>query len=347
MININKTPKSLYLTSAAFCLRPRDLAFYSDNIKKKPVLGDVIIGQITSIGQHSKLENKSGRIHNIHRGTIGIFVFGSRYAPDHYEAVLPKKLTQSVDLIARSGLVGKVRMKNSLIKQPTRVKVLGYLTDKDGNVINTTDKPTAKPKQSVKKAKRSKMILVCGTSMNSGKSYAAANICQGLSLIGKKVRGSKVTGTASLKDILNMEDMGAEIVSDFTYLGYPSTYMLAKRKLMKIFDDLDLKYANNPSKYWVVELADGILQRETAMLIQDEDIRKRIHKLVFCATDAFSMIGGLSTLKNKFNLRPDVISGLCTVSPLHIMEFESQNDENIPILDSSETNIDFIKKHLL
>jgi hypothetical protein len=33
------------------------------------------------------LENASGRIHVIHNGTKGIFVFGNRYAPD-YSGVL-------------------------------------------------------------------------------------------------------------------------------------------------------------------------------------------------------------------------------------------------------------------
>jgi len=62
--------------------------------------------------------------------------------------------------------------------------------------------------------------------MNSGKSLTAAAICWALSAMGHKVRGCKVTGTASLKDILHMEDAGASPVADFTYFGYPSTFLL-------------------------------------------------------------------------------------------------------------------------
>jgi hypothetical protein len=36
--------------------------------------------------------------------------------------------------------------------------------------------------------------------------------------MGKKVRASKITGTASLKDILLMNDAGANPYADFTYL---------------------------------------------------------------------------------------------------------------------------------
>jgi hypothetical protein len=105
--------------------------------------------------------------------------------------------------------------------------------------------------------------------------------------MGYDVRAAKVTGTASLKDILHMNDAGAESFADFTYLGYPSTYMLPETDVINIFDRLDLKYANNPKKFWIVELADGIAQRETAMLLNSPDVQARIDKLIFCANDAF------------------------------------------------------------
>ena len=75
------------------------------------------------------------------------------------------------------------------------------------------------------------MILVCGTAMNSGKSMAAVACCWVLSSLGYNVRASKVTGTASLKDILRMNDAGASHYIDFTLLGFPSTYMLNKSQL--------------------------------------------------------------------------------------------------------------------
>ena len=131
-----------------------------------------------------------------------------------------------------------------------------------------------------------------------------------------------------------MEDCGAEHIADFTYLGHPSTYMLPKEDLLDIFNKIDLKHANNPSNYWVVEFADGIIQRETAMLLNMPEIRSRIHKIVFCAQDAFGAIGGVKLLKEKFNLVPNAISGVCSSSPLAIRELREFSD--IPILHSAE-----------
>ncbi|MBN2656551.1 MAG: hypothetical protein JXR86_05780 [Spirochaetales bacterium] len=341
---MKKIEKGYIFTSGAYALKNSQIKFYTD-VEKKPEIGDVVYGEISHIGQHSSLENKSGRIHKIHNGTRALFVFANRYAPDYYEAFVSEAYTPEVDLLARSGLIGEVKTKNSLIKDPSRVKILGYLCDEEGNVINTRDFPAIAPKKKDKTFPRAKMILVCGTAMNSGKSVAAASICWALSKMGHTVKGSKVTGTASLKDILHMNDAGADSFSDFTFLGYPTTYMLEEGEIIGIFNDIDLKYANNPQNYWVVEFADGINQRETEMLLRHPEVRKRIHRLVFCANDAFGAIGGIEYLQERLDLVPDLISGVCTSSPLHMRELGKVT--SIPIFDSMNINIGEIRERIV
>ncbi len=332
-ITNKKITKGFIFPSSALTIRPSQVKYYRF-VDKSPLPGDLVYGKVNRIGQHSSLENASGRIHMIHDGTKAIFVYGNRYAPDYYEGVVPEKMMDEVDLIARSGVIGIVRTKNSLIKDPTKVQVLGYVCNENGNVINTRDFPLLKARQSVKKLPRARMILVCGTSMNSGKSMAAAACCWALTSMGYNVRASKITGTASLKDILHMNDAGANPYADFSYLGYPSTYLLPQEKLLDIFNQLDLKHANNPRNFWIAELADGIIQRETAILLNALEVTSRIYKLIFCANDAFGAIGGLRTLREKFNLIPDAISGICSSSPLHIRELSSFT--NIPVFNSAE-----------
>jgi hypothetical protein len=279
---MKKISPGYIMPSAAYTITKKHVKFY-DFMDKQPEVGDVVYGRVTRIGQHSELENKSGRIHIINDGSKGIFVFGNRYAPDFYEGFVPEAMQTDVDLIARSGVVGRITTKNSSIKDPTRVRILGYVCGDDGTVVNTRNFSLVKPKQLIKKTNRSKLVLVVGTSMNSGKSTSAVACCWALSTMGYKVRASKITGTASLKDILYMQDAGAKVVNDFTHFGFPSTYMLDEGDLLHIFNHLDLKFGNNPNNYWVVEIADGVLQRETNMLLKSEDVRSRIHRLVFAA----------------------------------------------------------------
>jgi hypothetical protein len=344
VVEMNKIKKGYILTSAAVTIRPSRIKCYQ-KLERNPEPGDLVYGKISRIGQHMTLENVSGRIHAIHNGTKAIFVFGHRYAPDYYEGFVPQSSCSQADLLARSGVIGVVKTKKTLIKDPTRVDLLGYVCNADGQALNTRQFPLITPRCKEKKRPRYPMILVCGTAMNSGKSMAAVACCWVLSSLGHNVRASKVTGTASLKDILHMNDAGASHYTDFTLLGHPSTYMLEEPDLLNIFNTMDLKYANNPKNFWVVEFADGIIQRETSMLLQSDEVRSRIHRLIFCANDAFGAIGGLEVLKNKFNLIPAAISGICSSSPLHIRELAAFTD--IPVFDSSNPEPQFLSKLLI
>lgn len=341
---MKKIKQNCIIPSAAFSV-PKSRIKQYELRDKAPEVGDLIYGEVSLLGQHLELESTSARIHSIYDGTCAVFVFGNRYAPDYYEGFVPQCLGKTVDLLARSGLVGEVRCKNEMISDPTQVRVLGYVCDNEGKVVNTRDYVLIRPRQKSSTGKRAKMILCVGSSMNSGKSFAAAACCYALSSKMKTVRAAKVTGTASLKDILLMEDCGAQHIADFSYLGFPSTYMLEHEVLMRIFSTIDLKYGNNPQNYLVIEFADGLLQRETAMLLHEPEVRKRIHKVVLCAQDAFGVYGGLQLMRERFDLVPSAISGICSSSPLAIREMREFTD--LPILNSAnrdfQTIYDIIK----
>jgi hypothetical protein len=330
---MSKIKQNCIIPSAVFTLAREQIQYYT-KLDKKPVAGDLVYGEVCGLGQHLTLESRLGRIHSVHAGTRAVFVLGNRYAPDYYEGLVPEVLESELDLLARSGVAGIVKEKNGMISNPTRLKVLGYVCDAEGRVMNTRDSVLLTSQMAYPPGPRAKMILCIGTSMNSGKSYAAAACCYALSSMGRDVRAAKITGTASLKDILLMEDCGASHIADFTYLGHPSTYMLNAPELCHIFKTIDLKYANDPEQYWVVEFADGILQRETRMLLHMPDIRARVHKTVFCAQDAFGAYAGLQILKDHFDWVPDAISGKCSSSPLALRELRELTD--IPILLSAE-----------
>ncbi|MEM7621198.1 MAG: hypothetical protein AAF228_12205 [Pseudomonadota bacterium] len=342
---MHKIRPGFIIPSAAYTINPKCIKNY-EKLDRVPLVGDVVLGKISHMGEHGSLENREGRIHMITDRTRSIFVFGNRYAPDYFEGHIPDKMQSEVDLLSRSGVIGMMHEKNTAIKDPTKVEILGYVVDDEGEPINTRDFPLANPKAPLnKEKKRAPMILNIGTSMNSGKSTSAIACCWALSAMGYDVRASKVTGTASLKDILHMQDAGAEHISDFSYLGFPSTYMLDEEQVMEIFENLDGKYGANSNRFWVVEFADGIMQRETAMLLRNQYVRSRIHRLVFSAVDAFGAIGGLRILEEEFGLIPDAISGRCTSSPLMIKELKNRTD--IPVYNNIKRDLNELSEILL
>jgi hypothetical protein len=341
---MKRIKEGFILTSSALTINVRRVKYYQP-LKRIPRQGDVVYGQIAKIGEHSTLENKSGRIHSVHNGSFGIFVYGTRYSPDYFEGLLPETIDDQADLVARSGIIGKALTKNSAVKDPTVIDILGFVVDKEGRILNTADTPLLTPRKTQKRFPRSPMILVCGTAMNCGKTTAAVACIRALSMLGHNVHASKVTGTAGLKDILNMNDAGASAYADFSFFGHPSTYMMESEGLLNVFDKLDLKYANNTRNFWVVEFADGIIQRETAILLDMPEIRARIHRLVFCANDAFGAIGGLQILKDRFGLVPDALSGKCSSSPLFMREIAEFTD--IPVFNNLNIDTRLLKQVLV
>lgn len=331
---MNRIRQKCIIPSSAYTIPGSRIRHYHSS-GKAPEVGDLVFGEVSSLGQHRFLESVSSRLHALNDRTRAIFVFGNRYAPDYYEGFTPPEWQDEVDLIAQSGIVGNAVHRNDRIADPTRVRLLGYVCDDTGRVLNTRGGNLLRPRRTVREGgRRSRLVLCIGTSMNSGKSNAAAACCYAISSMGKKVRAAKVTGTACHKDILLMQDNGADHVADFTYLGYPTTYMLPENELMNIFTSIDLKYGNNPANYLVAEFADGILQRETSMLLDNPTVLGRIHKVVFCAQDAFGAIGGIRILKDRFGLVPAAISGVCSSSPLALRELAEFTD--IPILYSAQ-----------
>lgn len=339
-----KTIEEGYIIPSGLYSVPKSSFRYIGPYEEKPQVGDVVYCRVSKISQHNRLENKQGRIHNLYEGSEFIGVFGNRYAPDQFEAVVPKRKLVNVELFSWGGLVGEVLHKNDAMRDPTLVEILGYVYDKDKKQVNTLKHQIVRTRTDKVKKPRAKMILVVGTAMNSGKSTAASAIIWAIKHAGHRVRASKVTGTASLKDVLHMNDAGAKYFSDFTFLGHPSTYLLKESELTKIFNSLDLRYANNPENYWVVEFADGISQRETAMLLRHPMVRDRIDKLIFCAADTFGAIGGVEMLRDDFKLEPDVISGVCTSSPMFMEEIK--NYLNVPVMNNTAINSKEILKML-
>ena len=339
---MKKIKSNCIVPSSAFSVPKSKIKQYDASIKKKPEVGDLIFGEINEIGHHKKIESRSARLHTLNIGKRSVFVFGNRYSPDQFEGLVPNSIAEHVDLFSQGGVVGEVNTQNQLIGVPTKVRVLGYVCDSEGKIINTRNHVLLHPKNITRKKRGAKVILCIGSTMNSGKTYAAAACCYAISSIGKNVRAAKITGTASLKDILLMNDCGAEHIADFTYFGYPSSYLMEPDKLLWMFQSFDMKYGNNPKNYLVIEFADGIFQRETAMLLKMPEVRDRIHKIIFCAPDSSAIFGGIRVLKEHFDLVPDAISGFCSSSPLIMREIKTFSE--LPVLQSVEKDYNTIFK---
>jgi hypothetical protein len=157
--------------------------------------------------------------------------------------------------------------------------------------------------------------------MDSGKTTTAGMIARSLTRRGFRVAAAKVTGTAAGKDGRFFESCGARPVLDFVAAGYPSTYMLDHDELLGVYRTLVSHLRAAGPDYIVLEIADGIYQRETRMLLESEALRESVDHVFFAAGDSLAIESGVRSLMAA-GMPLRATSGALTQSVLAVREAE-------------------------
>jgi len=295
-----------------------------------PKAGDVGLFQVIEVDRHSSMQCIDKRSHSIFDGDYILAVFGDRYATSQYEGYVPTEVLDVYHIIGAGGVIGIVRTKNAAWEdyEPTTVKLVGYCCDQEGQVMNTLFREKNRTAFSGKVPNDAKIILSIGSTMDSGKTTTAAHIARGLKTTGKQVAFMKLTGTVYTKDVDYVVDCGADIGVDFSNLGFPSTYLVDEHTILDIYQTLLNELGESKPEYIVMEIADGLFQRETSMLLNNKNFMKTIHNVVFSCGDSLSVMAGLQVL-HGWDIKPCMVSGRFTMSPLLITEVTDRM--NIPV----------------
>ncbi|MEO0912141.1 MAG: DUF1611 domain-containing protein [Pseudomonadota bacterium] len=289
--------------------------------------GMLLLGEITHVGQHKKVQLASGRYSQSYTGDLVVMAVGARYAPDQFEG-LAEVSTEGADMIAGGGVVGRVVAAHSRMSAPTRIRPIGLLARSDGGLINLAD--YALPAASV--PEHVTVLGVLGASMNSGKTTAAVSLAHGLAKAGFNVAGVKATGTGAFGDFNAFRDAGIP-VRDFTDAGMPTTYRMPMERIEAGFDTLVGTAAGEGAEIVVVEIADGLFQQETASIMAGSRIRHRMDGILFAAPDALGAVGGVTILR-QHGIEPFAVSGMVTLSALG--QREAAAETGVPMLSRDD-----------
>lgn len=288
---------------------------------QKPQPGDVVLAQVTNIGQHKRLESPQSRRQMLFIGDEVLVAYGSRYAPDQFEAFIPEDLS-ATNLVAAGGMAATVTAQHANISKATQLQPIGLLT-RNGHTVNLADyaphhvSPTPIPDAT--ETTTPKVILVFGSSMNSGKSATVASLVKGIARSGLRVAAGKATGTGSGNDPNSFADAGAETVLDFTDFGHPSTFTLPYEQIKAILLSLRAELVATAPDVIVIEVADGLFQPETARLLTDKDVQAGTDRVVYASVDALGSVAGAETLQTA-GLDLAAVTGVMTASPLATRE---------------------------
>ncbi|MDJ0976210.1 MAG: hypothetical protein QNJ98_17245 [Planctomycetota bacterium] len=269
------------------------------------------------------MELTTGRMAHVGKGDVIVGCLGRRDALQGFVGRIPEsiKAGDTINLLNLGGLLGNAVSENRDVGHPLRCEVLGMVT-RDGVGVNIADAAIPEPPA---EAQVPPLIVVSGTCMNSGKTYAACEIIARLTQRGYTVGGAKLTGVAAVRDPLNMEDHGARPVLTFHDVGHPSTSGLedvapiAKRVLRSIQAE-----AGKELDVVVVEMGDGVIGRYgVETILRDPEFRSWIRAHVLTANDLVAAWGGVRWMAEN-DLSLDVIAGPATDNSVGIKYVEQE-----------------------
>jgi hypothetical protein len=150
------------------------------------------------------------------------------------------------------------------------------------------------------------IVLVVGTSMDAGKTSAAKVITRQLKALGRRVVGVKLTGAGRYRDILAMQDAGADAVFDFVDAGLPSTVCPQPEYRTALAGVLSMVTAEAPDVV-VAEAGASPLEPYNGSTLLAE-IRAQVRFTVLCASDPYAVVG----VAQGFGIVPDLVAGVAT-----------------------------------
>jgi hypothetical protein len=322
---------------------------FSTELSYKPQVGDVAVLEVIKLGKHKTMQCDTKRNVTILPGDRIMAAFGTRYATAQFEGYVPEDCNRELHILGGGGTVGIIESMHEKFSDigPTTLRFLGTVTDDQGKVINSKAiYHELLTEFSGEAARATKVILSVGSSMDSGKTTSAAYLVRGLRKAGHTVAFIKLTGTVYTKDCDLNYDLGANITADFGDLGFPSTYMCDEQEMLNLYESLLKRVMIVKPDYVVMEIADGLYQRETKILLNNDKLLDTVHAVLFSAGDSLAAINGINVL-NNWGIRPFAISGLLTASPLLIKEVKENTSLPVyTINDLSDSAKEIVEKNI-
>jgi len=277
-----------------------------------PQAGDVIVVRaLTDSATYNMLELPTGRLAKINPGDVLLGVLGRRRALKGFVGDVPQSVAsgERLHLLNMGGVIGRCTGHHSSLSDAIELEVIGSACDEDGNVLNIADACLPARHQLGDTAP---IVMIAGTSMNSGKTCAATELIKQATRAGLRVAAGKLSGVACLRDTLNMADHGAIATASFLDCGLPSTVDVAD--LAPTAKAIVAKLNEANPDLIVIELGDGILGGYSVdTIFSDVELLEATAALVFCASDYVGAWGGIELLRQR-GVEVDVISGSVTDS---------------------------------
>ncbi len=290
----------------------------------------IAVRVLNNKSRYNQLELTSGRMATVNQGDIVVGALGHRKALLGYSGHLPESLEvgSTIQILNIGGVMGVCDSANPDVGPPFDCEVLGgvlhfpYLGERIG-VPARVGARTLDPHAGLD-LRGVPVVALAGTCMDSGKTAAACAIVSRLRHLGLHVAACKATGVSLRRDILAMEDAGAQETMIFSDLGIVATTAANGPALTR---SLLSSLAEFRPDVIVLELGDGLLGAYgVEAILTDELIRSAFTAVILCANDPVAAWGGAKILREHFGIEPAVVTGPATDNAVGVDQINERMD---------------------
>lgn len=265
--------------------------------------GDYVVGIVSDTSGYRTIELPTGRHMEVAEGDAVVGAFGTRKATMEITGSWHSIGEDHVmHALTRAGLFGFANSVSTLINRPLELRYHGHVHRNGEKVTMKNSVETVEEQRFT-----TPTVLFVGTSMSAGKTTAARIVTRRLKRMGLDVLGAKVSGAGRYRDVLSIQDAGADWGFDFMNAGLPSTvvpeaeYRSAVRQLLS-------RMARPPADVAVVEIGASPMEPYNGK-VAVEELQEALAMTVLCASDPYAVLG----VKQAFDmLSPDLITGVAT-----------------------------------
>ncbi len=265
--------------------------------------GDFVACQIVDdLFIHYQAELANGRMVTLAKGDVLIGALGIRFATLEATGSWEQVGEDGrMHLLTGAGLFGLLTSKSMYLRSLVNLQYQGHMM-LQGNPCNMKDfvLPATHSEYNIP------TIMIFGTSMSAGKTMAARIIVRLLKRANLTVLGAKLTGAGRYRDILSMQDSGADYIFDFVEAGLPST-VVSQEEYAAALGNLLGRMQDTAADVAVVEIGASPLEPYNGLTAY-ETLQDSIRCSVLCASDPYAVYG----VMQAFGVKPDVVSGIAT-----------------------------------
>lgn len=265
-------------------------------------MGDYVMAEVLEHAAGRGFELPNGRFIEPSSGDLFVGALGSRFATleatGSWEDVADDG---HMHVLTGGGVLGKCRTRSTLVPPLLAVRYVGHMLEGGERHGMADCVPGVEPGSATMFGMP--VVLLTGTSMSAGKTTAARVLIRNLKERGFRVLGAKLAGAGRYRDILSMQDAGADRIIDFVDAGIPST-CCSRDRYSAALDSMLSQMAQGDEEVAVVEIGASPLEPYNGDLAIDA-VKDLIAVHILCASDPYAVVGALEA----YGLRPDLVTG--------------------------------------